>query len=216
MEIKFLGHSCFQIKAKHASIVIDPYDEKLGLGKLKLKADIVLITHDHSDHNNPSAVLTDTREPFVINGPGEYEVNGVIMEGVGSYHDDVKGEERGRNTIYTIFTEGIRVCHLGDLGHLLTDNQISKIGQVDVLMIPIGGTVSLDAAKAIKVVNQLEPKMILPMHFKEEGLIAPFEPLTLEDFLKQESIKIEKVETLKIDKKTLPVEEDSKIIVFER
>jgi L-ascorbate metabolism protein UlaG (beta-lactamase superfamily) len=214
MEIKYFGHSCFLIKSKNASIVIDPYEEKTGLGKLKLKADIAISTHDHFDHNCFSAISQDIRDPFKITGPGEYEINGIIIEGIASYHDKEKGEKRGKNTIYTVLAEGVRICHLGDLGHLLSDNQLDKVGEVDILMIPVGGKFTIDATEAGKVINQIEPKIVIPMHYKLEG--TSVDVVSVDEFLKQESMNVEKLDVLKIDKKSLPQEEDTKIVVLEK
>ncbi len=214
MEIKYYGHSCFLIKSKNASIVVDPYEEKIGLGKLKIKADIALSTHDHYDHNSLTSILSDKRETFKIFGSGEYEVNGVIFEGISSYHDKQKGDDRGKNTIYTILAEGVKICHLGDLGHLLSDSQLDKIGEVDILMIPVGGKFTIDASDASKVINQIEPKIVIPMHYKQEGTSVDI--ASLDEFLKQESMNVEKLDVLKIDKKSLPQEEESKIVVLEK
>jgi len=128
--------------------VIDPYDEKIGLKLPNLSADIVLVTHNHSDHNNVAGVKGT---PFVIDGPGEYEVKEVFINGISSFHDDKEGKERGLNTIYVIEAEDLRFCHLGDLGQKqLTDEQLEKIDGIDVLMIPVGGEYTIDSSSAQK------------------------------------------------------------------
>jgi len=174
MNIQWHGQSCFQIIARREknspiSIVIDPFDESLGLRVPKLEADILLITHSHRDHNNVKAVSATTSgsSPFLISGPGEYEVKEVYIQGIHSWHDEREGRERGENTIYTIEAEDLKLCHLGDFGQKeLTEEQLEKIGEVDVLMIPVGGVYTISAKEAIRVMSQIEPKIIIPMHYQ--------------------------------------------------
>jgi L-ascorbate metabolism protein UlaG (beta-lactamase superfamily) len=167
-KISWAGQSCFQIsvsnsKEHSADIVIDPFDESLGLKVPNFSADIVFITHNHHDHNNAKALKG---ESFVINGPGEYEVKGVFAKGISSFHDDSEGKERGKNTIYIFEAEGIKFCHLGDLGQKqLTDEQLEKIDSVDILMIPVGGTYTIDSSSAQKIISQIEPLVVIPMHY---------------------------------------------------
>ena len=166
-KIVWAGQSCFEIsvsdgKDHSATIVIDPFGD-VGLKMPSFTADVLLTTHDHQDHNNIKAVKG---EPFIITGSGEYEVKGVFVKGIDSFHDDVDGKDRGKNTIYTIETENIRFCHLGDFGQKqLTDDQLEKIGPVDILMIPVGGVYTIDASQAQKIVGQVDPKIVIPMHF---------------------------------------------------
>lgn len=186
MEIHWFGQSCFRIKGKQATVVIDPFDPyMLGIKLPKdLSADLVLSTHNHHDHNNFQAVSGD---PLKILGPGEYEKNGVIVTGISSYHDNSKGSERGKNTIYTLLIDGINIVHLGDLGHLLSDEQTSLIDATDILMIPVGANYTINGEMAVKVVAQLEPKIIIPMHYKLPDLKVDLEGL--EGFLKEMGIE---------------------------
>jgi len=167
-KISWAGQSCFQISVSNsrdhsADIVIDPFDEEMGIKVPNFSADILLVTHDHYDHNNIKAVRG---EPFVVSGPGEYEVKEVFIKGIPSFHDDKEGKEKGANTIYTIEAEGMRFCHLGDLGQKqLTDEQLEKIDSVDILMIPVGGEYTIDSAQAQKIISQIEPKIVIPMHY---------------------------------------------------
>lgn len=175
-KITWAGQSCFQISisnsirqlADHsADIVIDPFDETIGLKLPNFSADILLVTHNHPDHNNVKAVKGT---PFLVSGPGEYEVKGVFIQGIPSFHDDKerpKGyPERGQNTIYTIEAEDMRFCHLGDLGQKqLTDEQLEKVDGIDVLMIPVGGEYTISSAEAQRIISQIEPKMVIPMHY---------------------------------------------------
>ncbi len=167
-KIIWAGQSCFQISVSNsrdheANIVIDPFDEEIGLKIPNFSADILLVTHNHYDHNNIKAVKG---APFLIEGPGEYEVKGVFVQGIPAFHDDKEGKEWGVNTIYTIEAEGLRFCHLGDLGQKqLTDEQVDKIGAVDVLMIPVGGEYTISSTEAQRIISQIEPKIVIPMHY---------------------------------------------------
>jgi len=167
-KIYFAGQSCFQISVSNsrdnsADIVIDPFSEDIGLKLPNLSADILLVTHDHYDHNNIKGIKG---EPFIAQGPGEYEIRGVFIQGIPSFHDDKGGKEKGQNTIYTIEAEDLRFCHLGDLGQkVLTDEQLDKIGAVDVLMIPVGGDATISSAEAQKIIGQIEPLIVIPMHY---------------------------------------------------
>ena len=168
MNIIWHGQSCFQItsqrgKGDQVSIVIDPFDKSLGLKVPKLGADILLISHQHEDHNNAKAV---TGNPFVIDNAGEYEVKDVFIQAIPAFHDDSMGKERGKIFLFTIETEDISICHLSDLGQKeLNSEQLKKIGQVDILMIPVGGVYTINAKEAGKIVSELEPKIIIPMHY---------------------------------------------------
>ncbi|HKP51534.1 MAG TPA: MBL fold metallo-hydrolase [Chloroflexia bacterium] len=165
-EITWYGHACFRLKGKDATIITDPYDRSLGLGTLGQKADIVTISHDHPHHNAISAVKG---EPFVTRGPGEYEVRGMFITGVWSYADDQKGKVRGRNTIFLFHLGDLVVCHLGSLGHTLNSQQVEAIGDVDVLLVPIGENTTLTTTKAIEVITQIEPKIVVPMHYEKSA-----------------------------------------------
>jgi len=167
-KITFAGQSCFQISVSNskdhsAEIVIDPFDEETGLKLPNLSADILMVTHNHHDHNNIKGVKGD---PFVVQGPGEYEVKEVFIQGIPSFHDDVNGKDKGLNTIYVFEAEDMRFCHMGDFGQkLLTDEQLEKIDRVDVLMIPVGGKYTISSVEAQKIISQIEPKIVIPMHY---------------------------------------------------
>jgi L-ascorbate metabolism protein UlaG (beta-lactamase superfamily) len=214
MQIIWHGHSFFQIliprKETSVKITIDPYDEQIGLKPPSLEADILLITHNHHDHNNIKAIKGT---PFLISGPGEYEIKGVFIQGIFSFHDNAQGKERGENTIYTLESEGIKVCHLGDLGQKeLTDEQLEKIGNVDILMIPIGGVYTISAKEATKVISQIEPKIVIPMHYQIPKLKIKLE--SLDKFLKMMGIKSPEVsKKISISQKNLPTE-GMKVIIL--
>lgn len=211
MEISYLGHSCFEIKDRRGqgglmTVVTDPFDAKMvGMPfKKQVNADLVLISHGHGDHNFTEVI---SGEPYVVCGPGEYEVKEVKIFGVGSFHDDKNGTERGKNTIYSFEIDGVRLCHLGDLGTSLTDSQVEQIGKVDILFIPVGGTYTIDPKKAVEVATALEPLIVIPMHYKASGMSKAFDELHgVEDFVREFG-KTQKNETvLKITKDKLPLE----------
>ncbi|MGH2344580.1 MAG: MBL fold metallo-hydrolase [Chloroflexota bacterium] len=171
MEITFLGHSCFRLRAKDVTLITDPYQAVPDRPPLRLQGEIVTISHDHQGHNNVAAV---GGSPRVIQGPGEYEIRGALITGVAAFHDTVSGRKSGRNTIYVIQMEDVRLCHLGDLGHALSTEQIDEIGPVDVLFVPARGAI-LDMSRTSEVISQIEPNIIVPMHFPstdEEGLAS--------------------------------------------
>ncbi|MCX6807941.1 MAG: MBL fold metallo-hydrolase [Patescibacteria group bacterium] len=167
LQITALGHSCFEIKSDGLTVVTDPFDSKVGELPVDLKANIVSISHDHFDHNAISRVNGD---PKVFDWPGEYEVAGVQIRGYQSFHDSKNGAERGENVIFVFRFPDATIAHLGDLGHELDSDIVEKMGQIDVLLVPIGGTYTLDAKGAKKVIDAIEPRIVIPMHFSEDKL----------------------------------------------
>lgn len=176
MHVIWHGQACFQIIASRAkgeqiSIAIDPFDPTIGLKVPSLTADVLLITHEHFDHNNKAAVKG---EPFLISGPGEYEIKEVLIQGIPAFHDNVQGKERGGVTIYTIEAEGMRLCHLSDLGQKeLTAEQLQEIGNIDILMVPVGGRFTISAQEAQKVISRIDPRIVVPMHYQIPKLKLP-------------------------------------------
>ncbi len=215
-KISWAGQSCFQISVSNGkdntiNIVIDPFDEKIGLKAPNFEADILLVTHPHQDHDNIKAVKGS---PFLIDGPGEYEIKGVFVQGINSFHDDSQGKERGANTIYIIETDNIRFCHLGDLGQKqLTDEQLEKIGSIDVLMIPVGGVYAIDSHEAAKITGQIEPKIVIPMHYELPKLNIKLDDVN--KFLKAMGKKdIEPQDKLTIKASALPKDGEMEIVVL--
>lgn len=201
MEITYLGHSTFKLSGKEVNIVTDPFlPEKTGLNFPKTEAEVVTVSHQHDDHNNLAAVRGDF---ICFDAPGEYEIKNTEIVGIDSYHDDKNGEERGKNTIFSYQIDGIHVAHLGDLGTTLSSEQIEKINGVDILLIPVGGTYTIDSKKAVKVISDLGPKIVIPMHYKA-GKLNDLEPV--ENFLKELGKDPRREEKLKILKKDLPEE----------
>ena len=212
MTITWLGHSCFKIEEKingeNVSIITDPFSKEIGLKMPSIEANIVSISHDHDDHNNISALRGD---PFVINCAGEFDVKGIIIEGIKSYHDDKSGKERGDNIIFRFDIEGISLAHLGDLGEVLDNQQLEKLGGVDILFVPVGGKYTLDAKKAVEVISQLEPRIVIPMHYKTPDLKIDIEGV--DKFIKELGIEPNYEEKFKINKKDLP-SEDMNLLIF--
>lgn len=209
MKITWYGHSCFRVVTKNATIITDPFSKDIGLKPPRCEADIVTVSHDHYDHNNTSTLR---KSPFVINGPGEYELKGISILGIKSFHDAEQGKERGLNTIFLIKAEDIKICHLGDLGQKeLIDKQLEKLSRVDILMIPVGGIYTIDSEKARAIINQIEPKIVIPMHYKIPKLNIKLHKV--DNFLKEIGVKEEVIDQLMIKKKDLPKEE-VKVIVM--
>ena len=180
MEVTHLGHSCFKLRGKGVTLLIDPFSEEIGLKMPKMTADAVLVTHKHADHHDLSKV---SEYRVLVEGPGEYEIGGAQIFGISAFHDSSGGKERGKITIYHIKMDGLTIVHLGDLGEKLNDKQIEELDGVDILMIPVGGVFTIDAAKAAEVVAQLEPKIVIPMHYFVPGLKYNLSPVT--NFLKE-------------------------------
>jgi L-ascorbate metabolism protein UlaG (beta-lactamase superfamily) len=176
-EFRWLGHNCFRIRAREATILTDPVGKMTGYALPKQTADLVTVSHDHPGHANLAAVKPEFQ---TVTGPGEYEMHGVFITGIRTYHDAERGTQRGYNTIYLIELEGMLICHLGDLGHPLTEDQAEAMTNVDVLLVPAGGGTVLDQEQAAETVSQLQPKIVIPMQFatskgdKSLGDVADF------------------------------------------
>ena len=213
MDITYLGHSSFKIKGKTTSLVTDPFDSSVGFKYPKVSADIITVSHDHGDHNNTDQV-TGARK--IISGPGEYEIAGVSIVGFKTFHDDKKGKLRGKNTVYMIEIDGFRLVHMGDLGHKLSQRIIEMLGDVDVVMIPVGGEYTIDHGKAVSVVQDIQPSIVIPMHYQVKGLDQKvFSKLTGSDeFVKDLGLSVEKLDKLSI--KTGSVLIDQKIVILQR
>lgn len=171
MKVKWLGHATFVITSDTGTkIITDPYTpaEKLNYGEIKESADVVTVSHDHFDHSNVASVRSN---PEVVRGTAE--IKGIKFNGIPTYHDEAQGEQRGSNTIFCFEVNEVKICHLGDLGHQLTDKQVAEIGEVDILLMPVGGFYTIDAMVASQVCDQLKPKVIIPMHFKTNKCALP-------------------------------------------
>ena len=201
MDISWLGHSCFRIKGSHAIVITDPYSPSLGYSLGKPTARIVTVSHQHEGHSYVQGI---GGEPRLITRPGEYEISGVLIIGITTFHDAARGGKSGKNTVYLMEIDDIVVCHLGDLGHVLTIEQVEETGNVDVLLLPVGGVSTINAPMAAEVVRQLEPKVVVPMHYKTSALRWELEPV--ERFLKEIGVKqVEPQPKLSLTKSSLPV-----------
>ncbi len=211
MEITYIGHSCFKIKGKDVTLVIDPYDPKIGFKLPKLECDVLLTTHDHPDHHNLAGV---SGYRFLIESAGEYEVSGVFVTGIQVFHDKKEGKERGLNTIYQIDIDGLTLLHLGDLGHELSKETLEKISDVDVLMIPVGGTYTIDAEEASEVISEIEPGIVIPMHYKDPAS-TDSKLNTLEKFLHEMGVEnsAKKQDKLKVSSKS-DIPEETEVVIL--
>jgi L-ascorbate metabolism protein UlaG (beta-lactamase superfamily) len=215
MKIKWYGHAAFLITSDQGTkIIIDPYEPgafggQLSYGKINDQADIVLTSHDHADHNYTKDL---PGKPQIVKGSGSKTIGGISTKGIATFHDPSKGSERGANTIFTLTIDHIQLCHLGDLGHLLSDKELGEIGPVDILLIPVGGFFTIDPIEATRVADQIKPKIVIPMHFKTEKCGFPIAPV--EDFLKgKTNIKRLKTNEASFDKPTLS--QQMEIVVLE-
>ena len=200
MDISWLGHSCFRIRGRYATVITDPYPPGLGYSLGKPTARIVTVSHQHPGHSYVQGI---GGEPRLVTGPGEYEISGVLIIGIATFHDGEKGRKRGRNTVYLMEVDEVSVCHLGDLGHVLTTEQVEELDNVDVLLLPVGGVSTINAPMAAEVVRQLEPKVVVPMHYKTEALSWELEPV--QRFLKEMGVKeVNSQPNLSLTKPSLP------------
>jgi L-ascorbate metabolism protein UlaG (beta-lactamase superfamily) len=163
MEITWLGYSCFRLKGKNVTVLTDPCPPEIGYTLEKQTANVVTLSHNHPNHAYTQIVSGDAR---IISHPGEYEIGGVLIIGIPSFHDDEKGLTRGKNNVFAIEVDDITICHLGDLGHPLTSTQIEELGNIDVLLVPVGGNDTISGEQAASLVRNIEPKIVIPMHYK--------------------------------------------------
>ncbi len=215
MKIKWLGHSSFIVESRDGTrIITDPfeagsYDGAVGYDPIQDRADVVTISHDHADHN---AVDTVDGEPEVVRGAEERSVSGIGIRGINTYHDENRGQDRGRNTIFVMEVDGVKVAHLGDLGHLLSAEEIRKLGQIDVLLAPVGGYYTIGPEEAKKVAEGLGAKIIIPMHYKTDALGFPIQPV--DDFLRlMDDVERANSTTVEIDSDALP--EEPRVVVLD-
>lgn len=215
-DVQYLGHACFRLRGRDGVVLCDPFSRSIGIDLGKPTASIVTVSHDHPDHNNVAQVRPLRDKVFVIDAPGEYEVGGVLIAGVRTFHDKDKGAELGRNTVFVIHLDDVVYCHLGDLGHELSQAQVEAIGNVDVLFIPVGGGETIGPAEAINVISQLEPRIVIPMHYATAQLsfeqpLAPLERFTHELGLKE----LAPEDKLSLTAANLPAEsEETRVVVL--
>jgi L-ascorbate metabolism protein UlaG (beta-lactamase superfamily) len=180
MDITWLGYSCFRLKGKNTMVITDPYPPSIGYTIDKAAAGIVTVSHEHPDHSYVQAI---SGEHKVVHRAGEYEIAGVLIIGVTTYHDAENGNVLGKNTVFAIELDDVTVCHLGDLGAPLTSKQIEELGHVDILLVPVGGGQTISASQAAALVRSIEPKIVIPMHYKTPQLKKELE--TVDKFIKE-------------------------------
>ena len=208
MDVTWLGHGCFRLRGRSAAVVTDPFPPSIGLRLPKLDGDLVTVSHEHENHNYTQVM----RDAYEIRGPGEYEVAGVSVIGVPTFHDAEKGAKHGRNTVYLIEIDDVRICHLGDLGHALDDAEAEAIASPDVLLVPVGGHTTINAAQAAEIVRQLEPRFVVPMHYRIPGLKLELDPL--DRFLKEMAVTASEPQP-KLTLQASSGEYETKVVVLE-
>ncbi len=216
MKIKWYGHAAFNIVSENGvGIIIDPYQSgafggALSYGPIRDEADIVLVSHDHDDHN----YTKDIKGKFqIIKKAGTYSVKDIAIKAIPSYHDPSKGKERGDNLIFVLDVDGIKIAHMGDLGHTLPRGIVDEIGSIDVLLIPVGGFYTIDSKEATKVANDIKPLITIPMHFKTEKCNFPIAPV--EEFTKdKKNVKMAGSSEIVITKATLPKEQEIIVLSY--
>jgi L-ascorbate metabolism protein UlaG (beta-lactamase superfamily) len=210
LDVTWLGQSCFRLRGKNAAVVTDPFPPSLGLRLPRQEADLVTVSHEHENHSYTQAVRDGA---FEITGPGEYEVAGVSVIGFATFHDGEKGTKRGRNTVYLIEIDDVRVCHLGDLGHALDDADAETVASVDVLLVPVGGRTAINAVQAAEVVRQLEPRFVVPMHYATPGVKVDLDGV--DRFLKEMAVTSFEAQPKLSVQASSATEYETKVVVLE-
>jgi len=199
MKIKWFGQSCFMITSENGTKVLtDPFKKMLGYKLPEIEANIVSTSHEHGDHNNINAV----KSSFVhINELGEFSEDGIEIKGMETFHDKFSGSKRGKNTVYNFKIDEINICHCGDLGHILSSNQIEEIGNVDILLLPVGGLATINAFDAAQVIKQLNPTIVIPMHYRTKALgLIGYIFGTVDKFISASGLKAKEYEELELNK----------------
>lgn len=210
MDVTWLGHGCFRLRGRSAAVVTDPYPPTIGLKLSRMDADLITISHEHDDHTYTQAIRDGAYE---VKGPGEYEVAGVSVIGLPTYHDSEKGAKLGRNTVYLIEMDEVRICHLGDLGHKLEDAEAEAVATPDVLLVPVGGHSTMNGEQAAEVVRQLEPRFVIPMHYAIPGLKLALDPV--DRFLKEMGVTTSEPQPKLAVQKSSVSEYETKVVVLD-
>ncbi len=215
MKIKWLGHSCFLITSvEGVRIVLDPYksESHLNYVEVREKADLVTTSHEHYDHNYTALI---PGKPEVVKGRGVRNIKGIAIRGIDAWHDAAGGKERGSNTIFCLLIEGMQVCHMGDLGHLPTAEQLIEIGTVDILLLPVGGVFTIDVKAATELMDKLKPKVAIPMHYKTDR--CTWLQYSADDFARgKNSVKRLDTSEIEINKAKLPETPEIIILPYSR
>jgi len=216
MKIRWLGHAAFVLTTEQGQVILtDPYEPNcyggaLRYSKITVNSNVVTLSHDHADHACAASALKG--KPQVIDRAGDYEISGVKIKGIPSFHDANNGKERGKNIIFTHQTDGLTVAHLGDLGHIPSQGQYEQIGLVDVLLAPVGGHFTIDATQATEIAQNLKAKVVIPMHYKTEQIDFPIAPV--DGFLKGKKVKKISEAEVTIDKNNLPGEQEIWVLPY--
>ena len=209
MEIDWFGHACFRLRGKEGTVITDPYSKEIGLSFARPRGDIVTISHNHPGHNFEKGVKG---EPKLIHRPGEYEIKNIFITGIATAHDKKGGKERGANIAYLFDMDGLTIAHLGDLGHIPTQAQVEAFGNVNILLIPVGGVSTIGAGEAAEIVAMLEPQIVIPMHFAHPDLAFKLDAPTR--FFKEMGIKPPaEIPSLKVTRDSLP--EEMQVVLLE-
>ena len=213
MKIKWVGHACFLIEGKEGRLITDPYDEAIPYRPPDFNADVVTVSHDHFDHN---AVGRVKGSPIVIRGKGAHDVTGIHFQGIASFHDECDGTKRGSNTIFTFAMEGLRMAHLGDLGETLNDEQLTALGEVEVLFLPVGGHYTIGADEAAALLDRLPNlKVVIPMHFKTDRLGDDFPIATVDNFARKvQNVKRIGSSEVALSRESLPAQQEVWILDY--
>ena len=213
MEITWFGHACFRLRDRDVTVVTDPFDKSLGYSLPRVRADIVTISHDHAHHNHYAAVKGDFK---VVDSPGEYEIKSVFITGIATYpsrrrRKSTEERSKGRNIIFVFEFDGLTICHLGDLAQVPTQTQVEALSNVDVLLVPVGGGTSLNAAQAAEIISLIEPYIVIPMHYKTPAISLKLDKVN--KFLKEMGTpRIEPIDALKVTRSSLP--EETQVVVL--
>lgn len=209
MDITWYGHSCFRLSERGVTIITDPFIDDMGYERPRVRTDVVTISHDHPGHNSRIGFRGG---PRFFDGPGEYEVKGVFITGIATYHDGRRGAIRGLNTVFLFEFDGLTVCHLGDLGHVPVQSQVETLSDVDVLLVPVGGLHTIDASNAAEVISLIEPRLVIPMHYKTPVEKAKLQ--TVDKFLKEMGLAPMPAQPeLKVTKSSLP--DETQVVVLD-
>lgn len=202
MKIIYNGHACFSIETSTGVIVTDPFGEEIPYPIGRLKGDIITVSHEHFDHN---AVKRVEGNPTILKNPGEYDFSRIKINGISAFHDKNKGKDRGKITIFVVEADGIRLCHLGDLGDVLNEEQIKGIGNIDILFVPTGGFFTIEPEEAQRVVKQIGPRIAIPMHYRT-NYVKDWNIKPVDAFLKDIPFPVKQLETnsIEITKESLP------------
>lgn len=215
MVITPLGHSCFLLEESTGTkVVTDPYSSDIGITLPSVSADVVTVSHSHSDHDNVKAVAG---APMIVDKPGMYEVKGVQIFGLNTYHDEHNGKMRGSNVIFNIRMDGVNICHLGDVGHGPSPLMIEAIGPVDILLVPVGGNFTIDAEVAKEYVDRLMPSVIIPMHYKTDDIDLDIEGVdAFLDYFDEDDVEFVKDGKVEFDRADFDDEYSMKVICFDK